>query len=153
MIDLVLHGPGLVALHLVFVFFPGRILGLEADLGGPDDVAGIVGHGETAFASHLVALPVDDLGVDEHQVAVVGHGLAGVGTVHDGDALETPHLWRGNAHRGRPLLAGQFQLLDERAQLVVENSHLFRDLLQPLVRNGEDRKRFHPAIPPASRWE
>lgn len=105
------------------MFFTLHILLLEFYMSGANHIAGVVRHGETAFPAHFVAVPVSDLRVDEHQVAMIGHRLAGDRAVHDGDALEMTNLGRSNTNGTGAMLPCQLQLRDKATQAVIETGY------------------------------
>src|SRR5260370_1772175 len=108
-VDLVLHGAG----EKLFTFdlepVSVDILRADLDLGGAMDLLANLGEAEATLFFELLALALDDLGIDEDELLF---GILLEADVDDGEALRDADLLRGDADALRGVHALE-HLIDE----------------------------------------
>ena len=144
MVDLVLERSGLEAARDDHLRRPGRREGLDDDLGRPAYVGGQVGDAQAALAAELLAVCLDDLGIDENETTVTVTAARMQADVNDYQAQEFPDLRRRHPDAARKGQHRLDQILGETTNpRPVPHRNLGRDLLQRWIGKAEDLADWH----------
>ena len=125
-LDLVAEGPGGETLGLRLKPVAVPVLSPDPDDVGPLHHGELPRHAEAALETALLALGLDDLGVDELQIALIGL------VQHQADPAQDAHLWRGQAC-AVGVRQGLRHVVQQLMQAAVEGRHRAADLGEAAV--------------------